>query len=187
MIELKNICKSYGGREVLRDFSAVFPEGVTIVMGPSGRGKTTLLRLMMGLEVPDAGEIAGVPRRIAAVFQEDRLPLCFRVPVCAGMTAAPGTSRETVLEHLRALGLGQELLKPVRELSGGQRRRVAVARAVLAAPDVLFLDEAFTGLDDAIRSTTAEYILRNMTGKTIIAVTHDLDEAELLGGSILNL
>ena len=187
MIELENICKSYGGQEVLKDFSATFPEGVTVVMGPSGRGKTTLLRLMMGLEAPDSGEIIGVPHSLAAVFQEDRLPLSFRVAVCAGMTAAPGTSRETVLEHLRALGLGQELLKPVRELSGGQRRRVAVARAILARPDVLFLDEAFTGLDDAIRSTTAEYILRNMAGKTIIAVTHDLEEARLLGGSILTL
>lgn len=187
MIELKNICKSYGGQEVLRDFSAIFPEGVTVIMGPSGRGKTTLLRLMMGLDKPDSGEIIGVPHRLAAVFQEDRLPLCFRAPVCAGMTAAPGVSRETILEHLRVLGLEQELLKPVRELSGGQRRRVAVARAVLARPDVLFLDEAFTGLDDTIRSTTSEYILRNLAGKTIIAVTHDLEEARILGGSILTL
>jgi NitT/TauT family transport system ATP-binding protein len=187
MIVLSNVSKSYGERPVLTGFSAEFPAGVTVIMGPSGRGKTTLLRLMMGLDSPDGGAISGVPERLAAVFQEDRLPMDFRAAECVLMTADRDISRKKAWEDLTRLGLGDELGKPVRELSGGQRRRVAAVRAVLARPEALFLDEAFTGLDDAIKKTTADYILENTAGKIVVAVTHDADEAALLGGKILNI
>ena len=96
-------------------------------------------------------------------------------------------TRDKAIEDLTALGLGEELKKPVRELSGGQRRRVAVVRAILAGADILFLDEAFTGLDTEIKKTVAGYILKNTRGKTVIAVTHDPEEAALLGGDIMNM
>lgn len=122
MIKLENVSKSYGEQRVLKDFSADFPEGATVLMGPSGRGKTTLLRLMMGLEAPDSGAIAGVPERMAAVFQEDRLPMDFRAAACVGMAAERGTGREEIVSALRELGLGDELGKPVESspaVSGG--------------------------------------------------------------------
>ena len=187
MTELKNVSKSFGGRPVLENFSAAFPVGVTIIMGPSGRGKTTVLRLLMGLEKPDSGQISGVPEKLAAVFQEDRLPMDFRAAECVMMTAGRAVTRDKAIEDLTALGLGEELKKPVRELSGGQRRRVAVVRAILAGADILFLDEAFTGLDTEIKKTVAGYILKNTRGKTVIAVTHDPEEAALLGGDIMNM
>ena len=72
-ITLSNICKAYGERRVLRGVTLDIPQGVTCLMGPSGCGTTTLLRILTGLEAPDCGEITGVPARIAMVFQEDRL------------------------------------------------------------------------------------------------------------------
>jgi NitT/TauT family transport system ATP-binding protein len=186
-IRLENVCKGYGGRAVLENFSFEFPAGVTVVMGPSGRGKTTLLRLMLGLEAPDGGSITGVPERVAAVFQEDRLPMDFTAPACVMMAAPKDTDRGRVLAQLAQVGLGDELSKPVRELSGGQRRRVAVVRAVAARPEALFLDEAFTGLDGAIKSGVAAYITENTRGSVVVAVTHDESDAALLGGRILRL
>ena len=187
MIVLSNVSKSYGERPVLTDFSAEFPAGVTVIMGPSGRGKTTLLRLMMGLESPDSGAISGLPERLAAVFQEDRLPMDFRAAACVMMTADRAVRREEARRDLERLGLGAELQKPVRKLSGGQRRRVCIVRAVLAEPEALFLDEAFAGLDSEAKKTAAEYILERMTGKIVVSVTHDPEEAALLGGGVLNM
>ena len=187
MMIVDRVCKSYGEKTVLENFSCEFPEGVTVIMGASGRGKTTLLRLLMGLEAPDAGRITGVPERIAAVFQEDRLPMDFTPVACVMMTAPRGTRREDVAAQLCSVGLGDELEKPVRELSGGQRRRVAVVRAIAAKPEALFLDEALTGLDDEIKKTVADYIVEGSRGIAVAAVTHDEDDAALLGGKILRM
>ena len=187
MIELNKVSKSFGQQSVLKDFSARFGPGVTNIMGPSGRGKTTLLRLLMGLESPDCGEVRGVPGRMAAVFQEDRLPMDFRAAACVMMTADRAVRREEARRDLERLGLGAALQKPVRELSGGQRRRVCIVRAVLAEPEALFLDEAFAGLDSEAKKTAAEYILERMTGKIVVSVTHDPEEAALLGGEVLNM
>ena len=88
-MELKSICKSFGENEVLRDISMVIPKGSRVLItAPSGRGKTTLLRIMMALEAPDSGEIKNRPRRQAAVFQEDRLPEEFTPVNCVKMTCA---------------------------------------------------------------------------------------------------
>lgn len=185
-MEVKNLSKSYDGRAVLSGLSHAFAPGVTVISGRSGGGKTTLLRLLMGLERPDSGEIIGVPKKMSAVFQEDRLPMDFRPGVCVSM-AAPNLSREEIRERLVLLGLGDELMKPVRELSGGQRRRVAIIRAVEAGGDVLFLDEAFTGLDGEVKAAAIKYVLEKSRAKYILAVTHDEEAAALLGGGQLTI
>ena len=145
-LSLNRITKTFGENVVLRDFSAVVPlEGVTVLRGPSGVGKTTLFRLLLGLEQPDSGEIRGMQgRKPAVVFQEDRL-----IPWASALENVSFVSNEqTAEECLRMLGLGDSLHLLPRELSGGMQRRVALARALAFHGDILFLDEPFTGLDE---------------------------------------
>ena len=187
-IELKNIEKSFGEKTVLRNFSCRFSEGkTTCIMGPSGCGKTTLLRLLLGLEVPDSGQISGMAeRRKSAVFQEDRL--------CEGVSAvsnlrmvSPALSRREAEAFLSRLGLGDSLHQPLREFSGGMKRRVAILRAISAEYDVLLADEPFQGLDEATRCLTMEYFKAQTAGKTVLLVTHEEREAAFFGGELLVL
>ena len=180
-IVIYNISKSYGERPVLRDFSELIPEGrVTAVMSPSGSGKTTLLRLILGLERPDKGEIRGVPRRCAAVFQEDRLfPM---LSTEKNIKMALGREYDLAATHimLTRLGLAEDADKPVSELSGGMRRRSAIARALLSDFELLALDEPFKGLDSENKCRAAEAILERSAGKTLILVTHCEEDMALL-------
>ena len=150
MIGAEHIWKAYGAEEVLRDVSFAAPAGqIACLMAPSGRGKTTLLRILLGLEAPDRGRVLRPePCRWSAVFQEDRL--LEQLDAMGNLRFVLGT----VLEEGRALALLEELgldgrdPKPVRAYSGGMRRRLALARALLAPFDALVLDEPFTGLDE---------------------------------------
>lgn len=180
-IAVNHLWKSYDGTPVLEDFSCSIPRGsCCALLAPSGAGKTTLLRLLLGLEQPDAGEMTGVPSRFAAVFQEDRL-----IPgLCAvsNVTAATSCSRGEATALLSRLGLEDESQKkPVRLLSGGQARRVSLARALLAKGELLILDEPFTGLDDGTRQLCAAAIRDYRRGRTLLAVTHNPDDFPLLG------
>ena len=108
-IVITGISKSFGEKQVIKDFSHVFPAGETgILMGPSGCGKTTLLRLIAGLEKADAGSIDGVPERIAFVFQEDRLAEEFSAFRNLRLVCGKTVQKETLLAHLRELGLSEE-------------------------------------------------------------------------------
>ena len=174
-MELKNICKSFDGKTVLHDVSIKIEKGETVLItGASGKGKTTLLRIMMGLTLPDSGEL------IAAVFQEDRLPNDFTPYVCVKMTAPHVISKETILSHLAEVGLADCANKPVSQLSGGMRRRVAIIRAVVCNADTVFFDEPFTGLDRDTKLKTIEYIKRHTQGKTLVFVSHDAEDETLL-------
>lgn len=180
-MELIGICKSFGGSLVLQNVSFSVPKGGRILItAPSGGGKTTLLRIMMGLERPDSGEIKDRPRRQAAVFQEDRLIDEFTASSCVKMTAARGVTRETILKHLALVGLEGHCDKPVSQLSGGMRRRVAIVRAVLSGAQTLYLDEPFNGLDEETKKRAVDYILRFCEGRTVIAVSHCAADAGLL-------
>lgn len=180
-IVVNHLWKSYDGAAVLADFSCRIPQGsCCALLAPSGAGKTTLLRLLLGLEQPDTGEITGVPHRCAAVFQEDRLfpGLC----AVSNVTAATSCSRGEATALLSRLGLEDESQKkPVRLLSGGQARRVSLARALLAKGELLILDEPFTGLDDGTRQLCAAAIRDYRQGRTLLAVTHNLGDLPLLG------
>lgn len=181
-IEIKNLSKSFEGRKVIDGLSLTIPlQSRTAFMGRSGIGKTTLLNIMAGLTEPDEGTVTGVPLKKAAVFQEDRL--------CEDFTALANV--KLVSESTDCREIFHRLLIPdaadkeVRVLSGGMKRRVAIARAVMSDADIIFLDEPFKGLDGDSKKAAAGVLLD--TGKTIIMVTHDKSEAELMGAEIVEL
>lgn len=180
------ISKTYGEHTVLDRFSLQVEEGrTTCIMGRSGCGKTTLLRILMGLEKADkdsSGTEAFCGLRKSAVFQEDRL--CENLSAMANIRlACPGTDRAQIAEEMRAVGLAGCENQPVHELSGGMKRRVALLRALLAPYDILFLDEPFKGLDEATREKTMAYTRKKCQGRTVLFVTHDAEEAKSLGAA----
>ena len=184
-IRILNLNKSYGEREVFRNLSLTIPHGARVaLMGPSGCGKTTLLRILLGLEKKSAGSIEGLPNRIAPVFQEDRLCPWLSVRENIRIALRRVTDSE-IFETLAALGLAGEENTPAKDLSGGMSRRVAIARALLAESELLILDEPFRGLDEGTRARAAACIDRMAKGKTLLLVTHDEEEAALLGAGIL--
>lgn len=187
-IILENICKSYHDNTVLQDLSVRFPAGkFSCIMGPSGSGKTTLLHLLMGIEQPDSGRISGMPRDISVVFQEDRL--CEELTVEKNLRLVTGS--KVAPSHLASclsdLGLENSLREIVKNLSGGMKRRVSLARALLASYQVLLLDEPFKGLDEVTKHQVLTVLLRYAEGKTVIFVTHDQTEAAFFGASVFEL
>ncbi|MDO4619479.1 MAG: ATP-binding cassette domain-containing protein [Lachnospiraceae bacterium] len=186
MISLKNVSFSYvPGSPVLTDFSLAIPEGKRLCLyGESGRGKTTVLRLLMGLEKPDKGSIE-MPEglRFSAVFQEDRLLPWLNIAENAAMFAEKEKARRILCE----LGL-EELLKAMPdELSGGQRRRASLARALAHEGDVFLLDEPLTGLDQKNEESALSLIDRIAADKTLILVSHHQQHAERLGAEMVRL
>ena len=187
---LQNLRKAYGDHVVLDGFSHVFPEGtVTCVTGRSGCGKTTLLRLIAGLEAPDAGSIAGVPEGgLSMVFQEDRLPPRLTAAGCLRCVLKKTPDRdERIDDALRALDLTAEPDQPVSAFSGGMRRRVALARALLYPARLVLLDEPFKGLDAATRGRAVDFARPLLAGRTALLVTHDPEDAAAFGGEVLAL
>lgn len=189
MIEMKHITKKYDDFTVFSDFSMEIPEGeVLCLMGKSGRGKTTLLRMLMGLEQPDAGSITGLEhQKISVVFQEDRLLPGFTVRQNLYSVCDSTTQQAYMMQLLTALGLEEWIDKEVSILSGGMQRRVAICRALLVPYDFLILDEPFRGLDEKTKEIAIKLVLQEAKGRTILLSTHDMDEGKMMGGKILNL
>ncbi|MBR2572429.1 MAG: ABC transporter ATP-binding protein [Clostridia bacterium] len=183
MIEIRHLEKRFGDRAVLKDFSARLPAGVTALRGPSGSGKSTLIHILLGLIQPDAGEISGLAgKRLSAVFQEDRL---LEAQDAAGNLrfANPEVSLEEAERALRALGIEEVRGKPVREFSGGMKRRVAIARAALHRADFVALDEPFTGLDAEAMEKAAAFLRETLRGAVVLCAAHDARETDLLGAA----
>ena len=180
MINFKNVTFSYKGSKenVLKDFSLHIKEGARIwLSGASGRGKTTLLRLIMGLERAKKGKVELKENiKISTVFQEDRL-----IPNLTVLkNIALFSSEEKAKELLNQLGLSGNEDMPIYELSGGMKRRVALARALSMDFDLLLLDEALNGLDEETKKNTALLINKYTENKTVVFVSHSSEEAALL-------
>ncbi|MDD2497183.1 MAG: ATP-binding cassette domain-containing protein [Desulfitobacteriaceae bacterium] len=187
-IIVSDLSKSFGANCVLDRFNAIFPEhGMTCIMGPSGCGKTTLINILMGLISPDSGTVFGVPRLKSAVFQEDRLCEGFNAVSNVQFVCDKMVNRSRNILHLENIGLKDSLNQPVRELSGGMKRRVAIVRAIIPQSDILFLDEPFKALDDETKKVTMDYVKDNTKGRTVIMVTHDINEAKAMGGQLLTM
>ena len=176
---IRDLCKTYNGKTVLDRLNLTIPAGkTTAILAPSGYGKTTLLRCLMGLETADSGTIEGLEGiRVSVVFQEDRLLEGFGAEANIRL-CSPEASGEQVREGLRAFSLGDAEGKPVSAFSGGMKRRVSLLRALMAPYDLLLLDEPFHGLDEELREQIMEETSRRSHGKTVILVTHDPYEAE---------
>ncbi len=195
-IRIKNVSKTYGEKQVLSQLSKEFPAGeTTVIMGVSGCGKTTLLRILLGLEKVDSGKVTGMPERVAVLFQEDRL--CEDVSAYENIalvlerkkTHAQRNAQKCRIEQEAAqVGItAEDLTQNVMELSGGMRRRIALLRALLYDADCVILDEPFKGLDAATKEIVMQYVKEKVAGRTTFLVTHEQAEADFFGGNIWKL
>ena len=173
---------------MLKDVSFTAKEGLTCIMAPSGEGKTTLLRLLMGLERPDSGCVH-LPRdcRWAAVFQEDRLLEQLDAEENLRFVLGSSYDGQQAKALLERLGLTEWEGKPVSAFSGGMKRRLALARALLVPFDVLVLDEPFTGLDEGNRRRAMDCIRQAAEGRCVLLVTHEASDAMEPGANVLRL
>ena len=187
LLEVKNITKSFDDTVVLNDFSYKFDRGVYVLSEPSGAGKTTLLRILCGLEAADSGTVSKSPQaKTVMMFQEDRLleNLSVRANIMLAIQARSQEqkqkARERITEALCAVGLEGTENKPVSELSGGQKRRVALLRTLFADADILLFDEPLKGLDEALKQQVIVFVKPFVESKIVIWVTHTPEEVKLL-------
>ena len=203
MIEVKNIHKSFGMLKVLKGVDLAVEKGeIVSIIGKSGAGKTTLLQIIGTLDKPDAGNvvIGGVDvfalkekeladyrnRHIGFIFQFHQLLPEFNalenVMIPAMIARMPEKEAESrAIQLLTELGLGERLTHKPNELSGGEKQRVAAARAIMMSPDVILADEPSGSLDESNKKELHKLLLqmREQYGQTIIIVTHDKELAEI--------
>ena len=175
-IRLKHLSMAFGDKPIFSDLSLTFTSpGQYAILGPSGRGKTTLLRLIAGLEQPLSGEVL-MPRdaRIAFCFQEDRL-LPFKT-VRENVSLVCG-SDQIAQAWLKRVGLGAEGDSYPASLSGGMQRRAALARALAFGGDILLMDEPFRALDEGTHAQMHALVCEAAKDKLLILVTHDESDA----------
>lgn len=183
--------------EALDDFSHTFGSGITAVLGPSGKGKTTLARLVSGSILPDEGTVdAGTAGRVSYLFQEDRLLPWLNVRTNMLLACLSGNAAETdaisaVAETASNLEIADALDMMPHELSGGMAHRAALGRTLLHGGNVLILDEPFRGLDDELTDRITERIMSELKpedhDRTVILITHDEDLAGRLADRVIRL
>lgn len=208
MIHIQNVSKSLGGARVLENFSLTVERGeAAALLGLSGSGKTTALKLITGLHLPDTGKITvdgvelhggtlkEIRKKIGYVIQDGglfpHLTAWENITIAAGEAGLSGEKlRERVSELSRMTKISEDLLSRYpRELSGGQRQRIGIIRALLLDPAVLLMDEPMGALDPITRSelqTELRELIKKLN-KTVVLVTHDLYEAKFLADKIVLL
>ena len=188
-IELKSVSKAFDGHIVFKNLSLKFKGGdFTCITAPSGAGKTTLLNILAGLLPIDGGSISGIEgRKLAPVFQEDRLCENLSAGANIRMAARQKVTTKEITDMLEKLMLFNALHQPVREMSGGMKRRVAIARSLLSWGDLFLFDEPFKGLDEETKSAVIATVSESLKGKTLIWVSHDLNEVKEMGSEIIRL
>lgn len=208
-LEIQNLCKSFGNQTILSNLSLSLRSGnIFCLMAPSGSGKTTLFRILLGLDSADSGNVnlqtqiqtakaqmtarktrshSGTLPRFSAVFQEDRLCEEFCALDNVMLVSHNTFSRENAYKALCALLPPESIFRPVSTLSGGQKRRVALCRALLAPSSILLMDEPFTGLDEETRSEVIKFLKPLVQKKVLLISTHQAEDAEALGATVIHL
>jgi len=198
-IKLTDVCKSYGAKEILHDVSVEFLQGkVTVILGASGAGKTTLARLIAGLEKVNTGEIhfngnlVSSPklhleprkRQVAYLFQDLALLPHMNVQqnletVLKAQKMKSVERKELIAKHLAEFSLSGKEKRSIDELSGGEKQRVAIVRALLQEPQILILDEPFSALDTELKQEISEVISQTIENYqlTTLIITHNHEEA----------
>jgi len=202
-LQIANLCKSFGygaqRKEVLRNVSFDVNAGEFVALvGSSGSGKSTVMRLIAGLDSPSSGLVSLDGRPVTGPGS-DRGMVFQKYSLYPWLTAAQNVAfgmelqrrsrqeiRERTAYFLEVVGLADAARRLPRELSGGMQQRVAIARALAAEPKLLLLDEPFGALDIQIRESMQEFLynLWQRTGLTALLITHDLEEALLLAGQV---
>lgn len=190
-LTFKNVTKKFGNTVVFDNVSLhIKGTGVTVLMGESGRGKTTLLSLILGLIKPDSGSITHAYQRIACAFQEPRL-LPDRTAIENVTYVLHGKNRQDKQQlaksMLQKLGIADACDKYPAELSGGMQQRVSLARALLYGGDLLILDEPFRGLDKANKEIVLDLIRESSQKCPVLLVSHDDADAKLLEADLILL
>jgi len=189
---LKNISKSFGELTVFRGFNMEVEENKIIsILGPSGCGKTTLLNLMSGILKPDSGEIVGFEdKRISYLFQEPRLlkwkTAYENIDFVLKDVMAKEEREKSIEKYLKAMDLWEYRNYYPKEMSGGMKQRVAMARAFAYPSDVLLMDEPFNSLDMELKFGLMRYFIElwEIDRRTVFFVTHDVHGALMLGDEI---
>ena len=187
-LEISHLTKRFGEKTLFEDLDLTLT-APAVLWAPSGWGKTTLLRILMGLETPTSGSVQGVGK-VSAVFQEDRL--------CPQLTAVenvalvlPGSMdqyKKQIMANFQQLGLDDAALSlPARKLSGGQKRRAALLRALWSESDTLLLDEPFTGMDPETMKKAAALLKARCQDRKVLLATHDREAIEALGWEVIEL
>ncbi len=212
MIELKNVHKGFGAKKVLQGIDLTIPKGESlVVIGGSGTGKSVMLKCILGILNPDSGEIhvdgkdvtkfsSGARKKIlskfgmlfqgAALF--DSLPVWENVAfgLIQGKGIKKNDAKEIAIEKLRRVGLGPDVadLSPA-ELSGGMQKRVGLARAIAAEPEIIFFDEPTTGLDPIMADVINDLIVECVKdlGATTLSITHDMASARKIADRVAML
>lgn len=206
-IEFKHVKKVYGEKVIIDDFNLkITPGEFLTVVGSSGCGKTTILKMINGLIIPDEGQVLvhdqctqavdlielrrGIGYAIQGSVLFPHMTVAQNIAYVPNLLNKNDKKRtyEALSKWMKIVGLDEELIhRYPSELSGGQQQRVEIARALAASPDILLMDEPFGAVDEITRSTLQDEILRihHQENITIIFVTHDINEALKLGSRVM--
>ena len=195
LIEVQNICKSFGELKVLDSVSLSVGSGESIaIVGPSGVGKSTLLRIISGLDDPDSGTVNVFTEKVSMVFQYSALLNSYTVKenielAFNGNKLSKEQVEEKIHEKLKIVGLEKYIDHFPDELSGGQKKRIAFARAIASEPQVILYDEPTSGLDPILSTLIEDYInkLSNELKVASVVVTHHLSTIKRTAKKVLML
>ncbi len=194
-LRVKNISKSYKDNCLFRDFDIEFSEGtITCILGPSGCGKTTLLNLIGKIKTPDSGHLIGFnDKKFSYIFQEPRLlpwkTVRGNIEFVLSRELSAAERKDQAEQLIRRVELEGFANYYPSQLSGGMRQRVSIARAFACSSDIILMDEPLSGLDIALKQSMIRWFSQiwKADRRTVIFVTHDVDEALLLGNEIVVL
>ena len=183
---IKNLNKKFASKTIFNNATIELEDNkISFIIGESGIGKTTLLRIIAGLDKDYKGEIISNNNKISYVFQEPRLfP---NLTVEENIKIVSESSNYTVDDILDSVELNDEKESLPESLSGGMKMRIALARALYSDGDVFLMDEPFSALDTDTKDRILPRVFEQLKGKTVIIVTHNLDEAKKYGDNIINL